>query len=837
MVRMAWRDSRRSRSRLILFTASIVLGIAALVAINSFKENLENDINRQAKELLGADLVIYGNQSASDSLIWLFDSLGGDRSIEKSFASMILFPKNDGTRLVNVRAISGIYPYFGAIETNPAAAQEGFRSGRKALVDKTLMIQYEISNKDSIRVGNLAFEIEGEIENLPGQTGITATVAPPVYIPGKYLERTGLETKGSRITYRYYFKFERDRDIDGLVEAIDNRLGDEAMRYDTVQSRKESVGRTFENLARFLNLVGFIALLLGCVGVASSVHIYVKEKLDSVAVLRCIGATGNQAFIIYLFQIVLMGVIGSITGVILGSLVQTVLPEIFGEFLPLEVQVSVSWSAILQGFLTGIAISILFALLPLISIRKTSPLRTLRASYEDPELKYDPIKWAVILVIAVFILGFSYWQIQNWGESIIFSLSLGLAFLLLAGLAKLVMWLIRKYFPFSWSYISRQSLANLYRPNNQTVILMVSIGLGTALITTLFFVQDLLIKKVRFSGSDEQPNMVLFDIQTNQKDQVADLVQNYHLPIIQQVPVVTLRVLEINGFTKEDVEADSTLEIPLWPYRREYRVTYRDSLISSEETVRGDWGDVTQNRGDSIFISLEDGHAEALKLEIGDPLLLNVQGALMKTYLGHTREVDWQRVQTNFLIVFPNGALENAPQFHVLMTRADSEKVSADFQRALVKTYPNISVIDLALILATLDDILNKIAFVIRFMALFSIITGLIVLVSSVIISKFQRIRESVLLRTLGAHKWQIFRINALEYFFLGSMASASGIVISLIGSWALAYFNFQLEFIPDFIPMIGVYLVITGITVLIGLLNHRNIVQKPPLEILRAEV
>ena len=834
---MAWRDSRRSRSRLLLFTASIVLGIAALVAINSFKENLENDINHQAKDLLGADLVIYGNQPATDSLIWLFDSLGGERSLEKSFASMILFPKNDGARLVNVRAITGNFPYYGAIETNPQPAQYVFRSGQKALVDKTLMMQYEISNGDSVQVGNLVFKIEGEIENLPGQTGISATVAPPVYIPLEFLEETGLETKGSRINYRYYFKFEDGRDIDGLVEAIENRLDDEAMRYDTVESRKESVGRTFENLARFLNLVGFIALLLGCVGVASSVHIYVKEKLDSVAVLRCIGAKGNQAFIIYLFQIVLMGVIGSATGVTIGSLVQTVLPEIFGDFLPLQVQVSLSWSAIFQGFLTGIAISILFALLPLIAIRKTSPLRTLRASYEPPQLKYDPIRWLVILAIGAFIFGFSYWQIQEWTESIIFSLSIGLAFLLLAGLAKLVMWLIRKYFPSRWGYISRQSLANLYRPNNQTVILMVSIGLGTALITTLFFVQDLLIKKVRFSGSDEQPNMVLFDIQTDQKDEVADLARQFELPIIQQVPIVTMRLLKTNGLTKQDVEADSTLDIPTWPFRREYRVTYRDSLISSEETVRGNWDGVMDKGGDSIFISLDERHAEDLNLDIGDPVVFNVQGALVETYLGHTREVDWQRVQTNFLVVFPMGVLEKAPQFHVLMTRADSEKVSANFQRALVKNYPNISVIDLALILSTLDNILDKIAFVIRFMALFSIITGLIVLVSSVIISKFQRIRESVLLRTLGAHKRQIFRINALEYFFLGSLASASGILISLVGSWALAYFNFELEFIPDFIPMIAVYLIITGITVAIGLLNHRAIVQKPPLEILREEV
>jgi putative ABC transport system permease protein len=208
----------------------------------------------------------------------------------------------------------------------------------------------------------------------------------------------------------------------------------------------------------------------------------------------------------------------------------------------------------------------------------------------------------------------------------------------------------------------------------------------------------------------------------------------------------------------------------------------------------------------------------------------------MDTYVGSIRTVDWQRVQTNFLVVFPTGVLERAPQFHVLITRVASDRQAARFQQAVVKGFPNVSVIDLKLILQTIDEIIGKISFVIRFMAFFSIITGVIVLIGSVIISKYQRIRESVLLRTMGANRKQILMINALEYFFLGSLSALAGVFIALLGSWALARFSFEVPFSPSVGPVLVVYLIITALTMLIGLSNSRSILNNPPLEVLRQE-
>jgi putative ABC transport system permease protein len=330
--------------------------------------------------------------------------------------------------------------------------------------------------------------------------------------------------------------------------------------------------------------------------------------------------------------------------------------------------------------------------------------------------------------------------------------------------------------------------------------------------------------------------MVLFDIQSSQKEEVTALAKNFRLPLIQQVPIVTMRVEEINGKTAEEAKKDTAFKISRRAFDGEFRVTYRDTLTDSEKLKTGKLGAPVKSPGDMIYISMEERYAQRINVKIGDSILFNVQGALVPTVIGSLREVDWNRVQTNFRVVFPSGVLEKAPQFHVLVTRVSSPQESAKFQQAAVRSFPNVSIIDLGLILSVLDDVLSKIAFVIRFMAAFSIITGVVVLIASVLISKYQRIQESVLLRTLGASRKQILVINALEYFFLGGLAAATGILLSLAGSWALAKYRFESSFTPQWWPVAILFLSISLLTVLIGLINSRSILNKPPLEVLRRE-
>src|SRR4051794_25030526 len=762
LMKMAWRDSRRNFSRLALFISSIVLGIAALVAIFSVGDNVQTDIDEQAKTLIGADLIIESNRQVNDSIRPLLDSLGEKRSRECSFASMIYFKKNNGTRLVQVCALEGEYPYYGDLETSPVSAEKGFRNQQQALVDKTLMLQYNAHVGDSIQIGELTFEIAGILNKAPGRTGFSTTIAPPVYIPYRYLDETGLLKKGSRFNYSFYYKFDSTVDVEKVVSKIRPKLDKEGLQYETVASNKRNTGRTFEDLTRFLTLIGFIALLLGCIGVASSIHVYIKEKLNSIAILKCLGANGSQAFLIYLIQVTGIGLLGSVIGVALGIVVQQILPGVFKDFLPIELSTTVSWTSVGEGLVLGILISLLFGLLPLVSIRKISPLNIIRMPVEPATKFFDLLKWLIYFIILVFIATFIKQQVGNWPTAISYTTGILVAFLVLTLAAWLLRWLVRRFFPASWNYLWRQGFANLYRPNNQTLILVVTVGLGTALIGILYFIQSILVNRITLSSSGDQPNMVLFDIQPKQQDDVANLTKQFHLPIMQQVPIVTVRIEEINGKNEEQIKKDTSSKIPSWAFQNEFRVTYRDTLTSSEELTAGKLGRQVRSPSDPIYVSMEEGNANWMHVKLGDTIVFNIQGMLVPTVLGSLRKVDWQRIQTNFRIIFPTGVLEDAPQFHVLITRVPSAEVSAKFQQAVVRQFPNVSIIDLGLVLSILNDVLGKIGFVIRFIATFSMITGLIVLIASVLISKYQRIQETVLLRTLGANRKQILSITAI---------------------------------------------------------------------------
>ncbi len=833
ILKMAWRDGKASGKRLLLFMASIILGIAAVVSIQSFSQNLKENIASQSKTLMGADYRIDSNQLPTEKVQKIIDSLG-PRGREVSFASMAAFPKNGATKLVQIRGIEGGFPLYGEFETIPPTAAVDYKTKNGVLVDATLMLQYKLNLGDSVKVGALTFPIIGSVISAPGSNAISTTVAPPIILPYRFIANTGLLQTGSRYKYNYYFKAAPKFDIAALDKAIDPILDAENADFDSHMSVSQRLGKRYENFAKFLNLVAFIALLLGCVGIASSVHIYIKEKLRGIAILKCLGATRRQTFLIYLIQIAGLGLLGGIIGTLLGVGLQQAFPLILQEFLPFMVEITTAVQPMVIGLLLGLFMSVLFALLPLLSTWYVSPLEVLRVQENSPkEIKRAAI--FVLLGIIVFIYFFAFWLLKNSSYAIAFVVGILLTFSILAGVASLFMWLIKKYFPSSWGFTARMSLLNLYRPNNQTMVLILAIGVGSFLISTLYFTKDILLAKATLEANAENPNMILLDVQTNQRDEVTKIISPKGLPIIDNIPIITMRMHSIKGVSVNDMRLDTTLTMNKWILNHEFRVTYRDTMIASEKLASGKFKNDFQHNG-AIPISLSDNIARDASVVIGDTLVFNVQGVLMQTTVASIRVVDWGRMQLNFSVVFPEGVLEDAPQFHIISTTAPDEKTSAELQRELVTKFPNVSVIDLRQVITLVQGILDKISWIINFMAFFSILTGIIVLVGSVRTSKYQRIRESVLLRTLGAKSNQILKITALEYLYLGIMGSGIGILLSLISAQLLAWLVFDSPFIPSWVPF-GILLPgITIMVLLIGLGNSRSILNSPPLEVLRQE-
>ncbi|MEM9549383.1 MAG: FtsX-like permease family protein [Bacteroidota bacterium] len=827
----AIRDSRKDRSKLFLFMSSIILGVAALVAINSFNDNLIRDINNQSKSLLGADMSVGGNKKLNEDMLAALDSLNAERSSEVELFSMAYLPSVEESQFVRIKGLNGGFPYYGTLMTEPASAAVSYKNGQSALVDDGMMLQYGLEVGDSIKLGESTLPISGRLMSAFGSVDAGGSFAPSVYVGLQNIEATQLIQPGSLVNYKEYVKINDDTDLDKWEDDRRKMFRDESIRVTTVEEQRENLEEAFSSLNNFLNLVALISLLLACIGVASSVLIYIKTKIQSIAILRCLGMKEEEAFMVYFLQIFILGFISVVLGVVIGSAIQVVLPIVLQGFLPIEVSMSLSWLSILKGFVMGIVITMLFALGPLLGVRKISPLKTLRVS--DEAQPRDRWTWIVYGLIILAVFGFLMTLMESWIDAGVFTIGLLAAFFVLFGVARTVTWGVRKFFPRNANFVVRQGLSNLYRPNNQTQTLIVSIGLGTGILTLLFILQGLILRNVEEMGAGNQPNMILYGIESGQKDKLEEMTTSFEMPVIQHVPVVTMALAGWQGKTKKEWMADTTRTASRWAINREARVSYQSEMPPDDELMVGEYTG-TYEGGDSIFISLDERYSEGLDVGIGDELVWNVQGAMIKTYVGSIRKINFRKLESRFFILFPTGVLEAAPQFLILVTKSPDKQTTANFRNAVVKEMPNVSVIDLGSILVTLNDIITKVSYVIKFMAAFSILIGIIVLISSLFLSKFQRIRESVLLRTLGAIEKKIYRINAVEYASLGVLSALTGITLAIAGSYLLAKFVFELDFILNWTPIIGIFFFITLLTILIGLWNSKDVVRKSPLQILR---
>ncbi len=833
LLKMAWRDGRASSRKLVLFMASIILGIAAVVSIQSFGDNLKNNIANESKALMGADFKIDSNYPPNEKVQSIMDSLGGYQGREINFLSMALFPGNNSSKLLQVRGIEGDFPFYGEIESEPVDAAERYQKEKGALVDATAMLQLGVEVGDSIKIGKVILPVIGKLNSIPGSTVIFSSISPPVLIPYDYIEASGLIQTGSRIDYEFYFK-NPGIDLEKLDQKVDPVLDDEQADLDTHTSTSQRLGERYDNFGKFLNLVAFIALLLGCVGIASGMYIYIKEKLKTVAVLKCLGASKKQTFLIFLIEVAFIGLIGGLLGSVLGVALQHLFPWLLQGLLPVEVEITLAWSQIIFGIVLAVVISVLFALYPLIGTLFISPLQALRV------VKRNTVKSrrAFIFVsfgVLIFLFVFSLWLLEEWEYALGFVGGLLVTFLILGLLAKLFMKVIKAYFPNSWGFVPRQSLLNLFRPQNQTLTLVLSIGVGTFLISTLYFTKDLILAQAELDDQDSSPNIILLDVQKEQRQELVKTIRDNDLPVLRDVPIVSMRIHSINRRTVNEIRRDSTSTINGWVLRHEFRTTYRDSLILSEKIREGEWVQKTEAKG-IVPVSVGYNFARDANIKLGDELTFNIQGVLLKSVVRSIRDIDWTRMDLNFNIVFPKGAIDDAPQFRVVTTKVPDKFQSANLQQTLVTNFPNVSIIDLRQMITVIEDLLSKITWIINFMAFFSILTGVIVLLGAIRTSKYQRTRESVLLRTLGAKSKQILNINALEYIYLGVLGGLSGVLLSLLSSQLLAIFVFKTAFAPSIVPFLILFPGIVLLVLVIGLSNSMDIIKKPPLVVLRKE-
>lgn len=833
--RMAWRDSRTRRRRLLVFALSIAAGIAALVTIHSLRASVDEAVSTQAKSLLGADLQISSRQPFTSGEVESIRPWAQALSREVSFTSMMHVPAADAARLVQVIAHEEGFPFYGDIETEPPEAWQRHRSEGGVLLEPALLEQFQIGIGDMVELGDSQLEIIGVITRSVGGTRF-ASFAPSAMLRYQDVERTGLAGDRSLARHRMNLRFADDGVATSTTGLLRDRFGERGWRFETPDSRAEMLGDSLDNLQQFLGLIGITALVLGAMGVAGAIHAHVSRSIPSVAILRCLGCPRRLAFSIYLVQAGVLGLAGALAGVMAGVAMHLGILIFYQDQLPLALEVAPVWPVVLRTGAIGAAVCLAFALLPLWRVRGVSPAEVLRRlPARAARGGRRALPWLLLPLLALLV-----WLTTldggGWLRGLLLTAALGLAFLLLAGLAYGLARAARRVLRPGWPFEIRQGVANLHRPHNQTLMFTLSLGLGTFLILTIFLARGQVLQRLDLTDLADSPNLYLVDVQPDQVDGVHALVEELGLPVLESAPMVTMRLESVRGVPVRELE--QTGQVPRWVLSREFRSSYRDHLNPTETLVAGRWHAEPVDLSGVVPVSLEQDIAGDLGVGLGDRMVMDVQGIPIEIEVASLREVDWSRFNLNFFMLFPPGVLEHAPGFHVVTTRA-GEGQAADagaLQRRLALEFPNVSAIDLTLILDTVRSLLDRVAGVVQVLAGFTVVAGLAIVVGALMNGRDQRRRESVLLRTLGASSGQVRRILVVEAAALGLVSALAGAVLAAGAHAAMAVFVFEGSPWPPPLPLLAAVVLGVGVSVLAGLALGRGVCQAPPLAILRHE-
>ncbi len=833
---MALRDSRKEWKRLLIFAASIVVGISALVTIHALRSSLEQGIDLQARALLGADLLITSREAFTDADREAIDALAEESSFEISFSSMLNFVDSGGARLVQVRGIEGAYPFYGEVLTEPDAAWRNHQARDGLLLEPALLEQFNASAGDQVKLGNASIEIIGTVQQPAPRSGRFAGFAPEVYLRASLLEATGLLTDRSIASFHAHLRLSEEMASAEVIEALRTRDGADLWRFETPESRRDQLGRVLDQFEQFLGLIALFSLILGAIGVASAMHAQIRRRRASIAILRCLGAPARASFAIYLIQAGLLGLVAAVAGGGLGVGIHFGVVYYFAETLPVLVEPMPNLWVVGQTTLAGFLACCGFAVLPLLQIRDIAPLQVLRQGGSTAQARRRALLRSLPVVAFLFVVMtlLSILNSTNLARSLVLTVGFAGVFGVLALVAWTFIALTRKLTTERLPYLLRQGISNCFRPQNQTMLFVLSLGLGVFLMLSTMLIRDLVLAQVQVSESEIGPNIYLVDVQSDQVDGVKALLEGNDLPVLESAPMVSMRVAEIKGVSIRELREQGLVGNRM--VRREFRSSYRDHLNETETHLGGTWPPSDWDGNEPIPLSLEVEIAGDLGVELGDRMVIDVQGVPIEVEVQHLRAVDWSRFNLNFFMLFPPGVLEGAPGFTVVTTRIPPDETSGQLQRALVEAFPNVSAIDLTLLLETIRTILARVTQAIQLLSGFTLGAGCCILIGIFLNGRDQRIRESVLLRTLGASTRQLRSILCVEFGVLGLLAALTGGGLALVTYSALAHFAFELSPVFHIGQILLVLLASTVLSIFMGALFSRGVCAHSPLATLRQD-
>lgn len=840
---MGRRELRASLRRFGFYGACMAIGIAVVTSLHALRGAVTEAVDLRSKELLGADLRIerrdpFGPQDA-DLLAPIEAQALAPATDVMRMGSMVLALRSGRSRLVDLLAIDGRYPIYGRVQTDPPDAFARFGASEGIVfVDRSLMIQLDLEVGERLRIGEAAFEVAAAIVKAPGRFGFQADVAPRVFLTKRDLERTGLVTFGSLVTHLRYFALP-DGVAERWYETNETALDAARIRAQTLASYQEELAEAFGSLTRYLGLVGLAALLLGSIGVAAGMRAFVAEKRDAVAILRSLGAAPRDVVAIHVGLAGVLGLASGLLGVVVCWPLLALLPVVLRGLLPVEVRLVIEPGVAATGIALALFATLAAGLGAIVDLARVSPLNAIRSDFAPVGERRLRGRLGIGLLVIGSIFAGAIVEARSLRIGAAFAAGTLVCLALLAAAAFGMMRGLRRHPPRRLAFWARQGIANLARPRNHTLPTTLAIGFALFVIATVHGVERNVLDALAADARPDRPNVVLFDVQTDQEAGLEAILARHGATVTDRAPIVAARLAAVAGRERAQILEDASLPRDRrWALQREYQLTYHDRPRDTEEVVAGAWWSPGQVDPDDPVhpISLEADIADSLGVGVGSRIRWQIQGVPVETEVANLRHVDWGRMATNFFVVFPTASLASAPQSRVMLAHLADEQARADLQRDVVVAFPNVSVLDATLILRTLDTMFEQISVAVRLLAVFTLATGLAILVAAALAARHEREREALLLRVLGASRRLLRRIALAEALALAALATAVGGVLSLGATAVLVVFVFELPFSPPLAELGAIACATFLVTALVGGATAATAPDRPPSEGLRAE-
>jgi putative ABC transport system permease protein len=837
ILQMARRELRASWRRLLFFFACIAIGVGAIVAGRSMLQNASVAIAGEARNLLTADVQVDSNRPWTPETLASIDKIAKPlvdartETIESPTMLRPADPSREGAMMVELKGIDAGFPLVGDFKlANGTPFSYSLVQTNGAVVSVALLDRLKLQIGDEAKIGNSTFQIRGSIEQEPGG-GSGFRLGPRVFVERSAVESAGLTGFGSRARRKIYFTTPADK-VGALSRQLRDELKNDVVNVRSYRESQENLSEQFSRAEDYSSLTGLVILVLGGIGILNVTRVFIEQKKKSIAVLKCIGATGTRITIAYLAQVATMGAVGSILGLLAGKFVLILIKHNFADKLPSYMTYGMRANAAVQGLSVGILISLLFSALPLLSIRRIKPNVLLRDSTATGRGAVDVLRWATAAVVVLGLLMVVSWQAGSIRVGLFFLGALAVTTGALYLSATLLIFLVRRTRPLT-SFALKQAINSLHRPGNQTRIIVMVVGLGVFLVISTQSLQSNFIRELDLNRAGKLPNMFLIDIQKDQQQGLSDLVMQMtgERPLL--VPTVRVRVTAING--KEIDFNEAEMKRDRGRLSREYVVTYRPNLETNEKILAGKFWDPAPSGEPEV--SIEESMRGMAGLDVGSQMTFDVQGRKITARVTSIRHVDWRNARTGFMVLFRPGSLEDAPQMMVGAINGPTGEVERSrFQRALVDKYPNVSVIDVVDIVRAVERILNNITLAVSFVGAFILLSGALILIGSLAMTKFQRIYEVAVLKTLGAKRKMLLRILLAEYGLMGFVAG----IIGSLGAVGLSYVasRFVFEIPWSFTPVVnfGGVAATVILVVTVGVLATADVLTRKPLVTLRAQ-